>query len=242
MDGQPDPLTYGYWPARELGGSNPPAIQRPEQYDGSSVLCLACTQTSLGSAQQKKLVAQWCEVLPTLKLKALLFRSKVNQPLFEAAVRINGLEALFIKWSSIGDLGPIAACNSLASLYVGSSPSLYGLQSLSALRGLRHLFIQEVRDVRDLSFVSALGNLDEFGLSGGRGPKLPVDSLRPLSDLRSLKMLWLVNIRILNDGLAPLHELQQLASLRTSMRIDSPDIVALCKAVPSLNRFKPVWV
>lgn len=233
-------LRYGYWPSRELAGRFPPAIRYPGQYDGAHILSLACTQTALAPSAQRRLVREWCDLLPTLGVRTLLFRSRVNQDLFEAAVRIEGLEALFIKWSSIKAIDSIRRSTALQSLYIGDSPSLVGLRYLAELPLLRHLFVSGVREASDLGFAERLTGLEEFGISGG-GTKQRIDSLRPLGNLRALRLLWLVNIRVMDEGLMPLHGLQGLQSLRTSMGPENPEVAALRAAVPGLTRFQPVW-
>ena len=103
-----DELVFGYWPARQLRGDIPPAIREPSKYIGGDILNIACTQTSLTKSRQQKLVNEWCNLLPTLQIKTLVFSSKVSQQLFEAACNIPHLEALSIKWSSIVSFEPIS--------------------------------------------------------------------------------------------------------------------------------------
>jgi len=186
------------------------------------------------------LVDAWCSLLPELPLKTVLFCSKVSQKLFEAAVANPKLEALSLKWSSVESIGALAEHPALTALYVGDSPSLTGLDHLSSLPKLQHLFVQGVRDAADLTFAGKLLNLVEFGLSGGSKP-LRVDSLEPLQALHSLAILWLVRVRPVSGGLEPLHRLARLRSFRTSLNLQSDEVVALRNAVPALQYLQPVW-
>lgn len=235
-----DELVYGYWPARQLRGDFPAPIRDPGQLPGGSTLNIACTQTTLSRSQQDKLVDAWCELLPTLRVKTLLLSSKVPQRLFEAACAVPGLEALSIKWSSICSLDPISGLTSLRSLYIGSSPGIARLDPLSELKTLEHLFIAAVQDPVDLSFATDLVALREFGLSAARGRRMRVDSLEPLRSLGELELLWLVSVQVLHGGLAPLHGLRKLSSLRSTIRSTSPEFHALRAAVPTLVHFQPV--
>lgn len=235
-----DELVYGYWPARQLRGDIPPPVQEPSEYLRGEILNLACTQTSLPKARQEKLIDEWCYLLPSLQLKTVVFSSKVPQRLFEAACAIPNLEALNIKWSSIDSFEPISKLTSLQSLFLGSSPGLACLDSLSKCIGLEHLFIENIQEPVDLSFVEQLNKLLEFGLSATRGRKLKVLTLRPLSSLEKLELLWLVDLQILEGGLKPLHSLRNLSSLRTTIKTSSVEFQELCVAVQTLKHFKSV--
>lgn len=233
-------LTYGYWPSRQLSGQNPDSIRHPDEYTGSDVVNVACTQTGLPAGEQRRLVEAWCSILPVLPAKTVLFSSKVSQNLFEAAVANPKLEALSLKWSSLGSIGALAEHPALEALYLGDSPSLTGLNHLCSLPKLRHLFVQGVRESSDLKFASRLSKLVEFGLSGGSKP-LHVASLEPLQAMQSLAILWLVRVRPGSEGLKPLHRLAHLQSFRTSLNLHSDEVVELRKTIPALQYLQPVW-
>lgn len=233
-------LTFGYWPARQLSGQNPAAICHPQEYAGSDVVNIACTQTGLQPRQQRNLVDAWCSLLPELPVKTILFSSKVNQDLFEAAAANSKLEALFLKWSSVASIAALTGHPALTALYVGSSPSLTGLERLATIPRLQYLFLEGVRESADLAFAGQLPKLVEFGLSGGSRP-LRVESFKPLQALERLAILWLVRVRPLSGGLEPLHRLSGLRSFRTSLDLQCDEVVALRNALPALKYFQPVW-
>lgn len=232
-------LAFGYWPSRQLSGDIPHPIRHPDQYDGSDTLNLACTQTGLPAREQRNLIATWCSILPELPVRTIVFSSKVNQGLFDAAARNAGLEALFVKWSSVESIESLADHTALSALYLGSSPSLTGLRHLASLRELRHLFVVGARESADLGYARALSGLVEFGLSGS-GQPLVVDSLEPLGALHELAIMWLVRVRVRHGGLKPLHALRQLKSFRTSLDLQSREVVELREAVPALQHLQPV--
>lgn len=232
-------LRYGYWPSRQLSGRNPNPIRYPAEYTGADTLNLACTQTALSTHAQRKLVQEWCSLLPRLPVKTILFSSKVNQALFDAAAANSDLEALFVKWSSVASLGSVAEHPRLASLHLGDSPSATGLDHLSRLPALRHLFLAGVREASDLSFAKELPNLVEFGLSGGSKP-LAVESLEPLGGMHELAVLWLVRVRPRIGGLEPLRHLKRLQSFRSSFGATSREMLELGSVIPGLKYFQPV--
>jgi hypothetical protein len=240
MNQPADPLRYGYWPARQLNGEIPPAIKDPEAYEGFDVLNITHTQTGLSRSQQRQHTQAWIEFLPTVPATTIVLSSKVSDDLFAAACAAPQLEALSVKWSSITTLEPLRQAASLKALFFGSSPTVEDLAPLGELTQLRWLFIENVKAPVDLSFVAGLKELREFGLSASRGKKLAVKSLAPLAGLSDLEMLWLVSLQVEEGGLAPLHSLQRLVSLRSTIKKNSPEFQALCQAVPSLKYFQPV--
>lgn len=236
----PDLLRFGYWPSRQLSGEIPSPVRGPDEYRGTEVLNVACTQTGLPAGQQRRLVDEWIRFLPTVPATTIVFSSKVSQELFDAACAAPHLQALSVKWSSCSSLAALRCAPRLQALYLGSSPAISDLSPLSDLPDLRHLFLENVGEPVDLSSIRGLTELRELGLSAARGQRLRVVTLRHLSTIQSLEMLWLVSLEIERDGLLPLHKLQSLKSLRTTMRATSADFKDLCAAVPSLQYFQPV--
>lgn len=236
-----DEVQKGYWGSRRVAGALPSeSITHPDQLaPDADALILACTQTRLSASEQRKLVRTWCALLPQLPLKTLMFTTKVNQELFDAATRIKGLQALSIKWSSIRSVASVAECQSLVALDIGSSPSMTGLPHLARLPMLRSLRLENVREAADLSFVEGLTDLQEFGASGSMWTDLKIDSLWPLKDMHGLELLWLTGARVMNDGLVPLHGLRSLTTLHCAYNFRASEFAALRAATPSLKYGSP---
>jgi hypothetical protein len=233
-------LQNGYWGSRQLAGDFPTtSVVRPDEFKGGDVLSLACTQTSLPAAEQRKLVKAWCTLLPQLQLKTLLFTSKVSQELFDAATQIERLHALSIKWSSIKSISSVTHCKSLTALDIGSSPSMKGLELLAQLPRLRSLCVENVKEAQSLSFAANLAGLEEFGASGSMWTDLKIDSLWPLEDMQNLELLWLTGVKVSRDGLLPLHGLRKLKTLHCAYTFRASEFSALRSAVPSLEFGSP---
>jgi hypothetical protein len=233
-------IEWGYWPAMERAGLIPSPIQNPDEYDGAEIVNLCCTQTGLSPSKQRALVRSWCQLLPETSITTLVFRSRVSQPLFEAALRIRSLSALFVKWGGLTDLEPCLGHPGLTSLYIGSSPSLTGLGHLTSVTQLTHLFLNDVRQASQLEYVYGLNKLLEFGL-GGRSLRVRVASLEPIAALQNLATLWLVNVSAADKSLEHLYALRSLRSFRTDRDPDSREIVSMCEAIPTLQYLRPVW-
>jgi hypothetical protein len=229
-------LVHGYWGALSRAGGTPGvSIASPDQFDGGDTLSLACTQTYFSASDERKLLKAWCALLPQLKLKTLIFTSRVNQALFDAATQVEGLQALSIKWSGIKSIRSIVDCAGLSALKIGSTPSLTGLEVLPRLQALRSLNIENVRQAQDLSFAAGMPQLLELGVSGSMWSDQKIDSLRPLEDLPDLQVLWLVAAKVQRDGLIPLHGLPRLAALYCGFNFRAHEFADLRAAVATLR-------
>lgn len=236
----PEELQHGYWGARRLAGLLPTrVIRNPEELHNVEALRIACTQTGLSSTEQRKLVKRWCQVLPQVKAKTLMFETKLNQELFDAATQVQGLQALYIKWSQIRAVDPIKECKSLIALEIGSSPSLTGLFNLRTLPNLKSLRLENVREAQNLDFVLGMKTLEEFGICGSVWTIQRLDNLWPLKDLDNLQLLWLIGARVLYDGLRPLHGHRKLTALKSSFYFSKSEFFALRSATPSLKFGSP---
>ena len=240
MPSQTDLLRLGYWPSLWLSGELPSAIRSVGEDVGATALNIACTQTGLPAAQQRRIVGEWVRHLPTVRATTVVFSSKVSQDLFDAACGVPDLQALNIKWSSCRSLAQLKQAKSLRALFIGSSPEVTDLSPIAELPNLKYLFIENVRGPVDLSFLRTLRGLREFGLSASRGKRLKVVSLSALAPLAELEMVWLISLQIMQDGLRPLHSLPRLTSLRTTIGATSSDLIELRAAVPTLQYLEPV--
>ena len=235
-----DCLRFGYWPSRQGAGEIPRPVLDPDEYRDLDVLNISCTQTGLPASRQRRIVQAWVNALPTVRASTVVFSCKVTQDLLDAACRAPDLRALFVKWSSCTSLDALSQAPALEALFIGSSPQVSDLSPLSGLSHLEHLFLANVTAPVDLSFAAGLRQLKEFGLSAARGRRMKVRSLEPLAQLQRLEMLWLVSLQVMHGGLRPLHSLQGLRSLRTTVSPRSAEYRDLCAAVPSLTYFHPV--
>ncbi len=140
---------FWYWkPAARF----PPAvITRPKEYDGGDRLCVACTQTDLSAREQRALVNEWCETLPTLKdVRFAWFSSRVSQALFDAACRMPQLEGLYIKWSGIADLSSLEQAQGVRYFHLGQSAKVESIEPLGRCLKLRWLGLELLSRIREL--------------------------------------------------------------------------------------------
>ena len=224
-----------HWDETHLPSRDPSEWNlKPEMFAHLDSLYLRCTQTSLSDAVQRKLVKIWCEIIPTLNVSSLTLATKTNQQLVDAACSLSKLSHLRIGWGGAKTLEPIANCQHLVSLEIGSTPSLSGLEAVQTLKSLKILKIENVKAAQDLSFVSSMHTLTELGICGSMWTDQKVDDLWPIAKLNNLETLHLIATRVLRDGLSPLHGMPNLKSLNASFYYSSVEFEALRSTTPSL--------
>lgn len=227
-----------YWYYRPQRNFPPPLVRLPDEYDGGERLSLGITQTGLTPAKQKALVREWCALLPTLaNVRTLWFHSKVTQEMLEAACAMPALEGLYVKWSGITSLAPLAGLPRLAYFHLGSAPSAEGLEALATLPGLVDLEISNVRAAADLRFVEGLAGLRALSVSGDSNSIKPLNipNLAPLACLHALERLTLSTVRVENPSLAPLAGLAKLKYLRLSNAFPMEEVAWLAGRRPDIH-------
>jgi hypothetical protein len=228
----------GYWYHQREPRFPPDAIRDPEQYDGGDRICVWCTQTSLPASKQRKLVARWIELLPTLEgVNTLWFTSKVPQTLFAAACKMANLQGLYIKWSSIDDLAPIREARALRFFHLGSSTRLPSIEPLSTRENLLWLELENINRVSGISSISSLRSLVGLAIEGSTWTTQRISTLAPLERLTDLRYLSLINTKVADCSLRPLHSLSQLRTFRHALWWTDAELGSLYAALPQLQRW-----
>jgi len=223
-----------YWdPFHEAGLIYPP-VREVKDYNGQEVLGIAYAQYDDTPSTRKKRLREWCEALPGMKIRVLAFYAG-HQDLFDAATRIQGLEALISGWGTIKTVASVADCKSLVALNIASKPSITGVHCVNQLPLLRVLGIVNVREIYDLGFLSSMSALEELDICGSMWSVQKVASLYPLANLKNLRSLFLLDTRISRDGLRPLHQLKNLENLVCDFHYRASEFTALKQALPSLK-------
>jgi hypothetical protein len=134
----------------------------------------------------------------------------VPQQLFEAACRVPNLEGLYIKWSGISTLTPLAGAVHLLYLHLGQSAHVPSIEPLGEIGRLRWLGLELLSNVREFSAIGKLVGLDGLSLEGSMGTTWRVSTLTPLGSLTSLRFLSIANLRSDDMTLAGLFPLTNL--------------------------------
>jgi hypothetical protein len=200
-----------HWAKVARAGAEPRSIRRPQEYGGGAELSILCTQLDVPAKQQRLLVEEWCETLPTLKdVRTLWFQSRVPQALFEAACRLPALEGLWIKWSGITGLDALPQLGKLRYFHLGQSGGLRSLSLLAEMPRLEWLQLGGTVKATDIESLAPLSRLIGLGFTGGDGQAIRLPSLAPLSRLSSLRWLHLGALRVEDKSLRPLAALPEL--------------------------------
>lgn len=225
---------HGFWRHRPAENFPPRAIRAPDDFQGGEHLSIACTQTELSAKAQKALVQSWCECLPTLTgVRYVWFQSRTPQALFEAACQMPALEGLYVKWSGIQSLTPLAGNQDLRYLYLGSSPGIPSLEPLTGLSQLRWLQLDNLKLITDLEPLSALRELEGLGFVGAEGKRHMVPTLAPLRELTQLRWLHLGALHVADGSLRPLANLTNLRWLGTGNYFSVDEFAWLAEALPN---------
>lgn len=200
-----------YWYHRPSENWPPEAVQEPGEIRSDGRLSVWCTQTHRNANEQRKLVARWCETLPTLKgVRHLWLGSRVPQKLFDAACRVPGLESLYIKWSGIKKLNALEHADGLRYLHIGSSTGVESIQPLGSLKSLRWLGLEKFTRIRCLDPLADLVDLEGLTVEGSEWTTQNVETLAPIGKLLNLRYLAIANLRSTDQTLSPLFTLRRL--------------------------------
>lgn len=217
-----------FWYHRPEEQHPPPSIVWPSQLDSGDRLAVACTQRDLTRSRQKTLIKAWCRLLPTLEgLKLLWLNSRVPQELFGAACAVPGIEGLYIKWSGIKSLSPIANASSLRYLHIGSSPGIKSILPLASQKGLKWLGLENLKRIDDLSPLEELTLLRGLLVEGSMWTTQRVRTLEPIGRLSQLEYLSIANLRAADETLRPLFSLRNLHSFHAGHWWDEEEIEEL---------------
>lgn len=236
MELSKEQIRDGFWYHKPENNFPPESISYPGDYSGDENLNIVCTQLSISEYQQKKLVKEWTNTLPTLEnVRYLWFRSRVNQSLFEAACSMPSLEGLFIKWSGVKNIESLKKLNNLKYLHVGSSAQVTSINVLGNLTKLLVLEIENFKRITKLEPIGNLINLEGLGVSGDIWTTQNVESLSPLISLKNLRYLFLDNLKTPNMRLKSILHLKSLVNLKTSYWWPKSDYSLLRNNLPELK-------
>ncbi len=146
---------------------------------------------------------------------------------------------LWVRGPKIKDLNFLNDYPNVKKLFLSTIKTDY-LTPISKLKDLIHLELTNVGNGTNLDFISHLNKLEILRLQtpvgwDGSGKVIKYISLNPLSNLRKLKELTLLDVVFENDGLEPLIKIKSLSQLTTRNRFTTRDFAKLAKYKPDLN-------
>jgi len=230
-------IEHGFWFWDRENDFPPKSIQLPSEYEGQSKVNIACTQIlEISPTEQKKLIKNWTEFLPTCKdLEMLWFATHTTQRLFDSVCNLENLIGLNIKWSNIRTLDNITNLKNLKYLKIGSSSQIESITPLSSLTNLEVLAIENFKKITDFSSLSALTNLTFLSIEGGMYTKQKIDTFEPISKLANLIYFSTAMISCVDKRIDPILKLKNLITLNWAFDITKKDMVRLKSELPNLK-------
>jgi Leucine-rich repeat (LRR) protein len=230
-------IEHGFWLLDKANQFPPDAITYPSEYEGGKSVNIACTQLlDFKTADQKKLIKQWTQFLPTCsEIEMLWFTSQISQELFDGICMMNNLVGLNIKWSNIKSLDSITNLNNLKYLRIGDSAKIESIEPVASLTNLEVLVIENFKKICDFSLLSALTNLNFLSIEGGIYTKQKVESFEFVSNLINLIYFSTAMISCPDKRIDPILKLKKLVTLNWSFALSKKEVERLKVEIPKLK-------
>lgn len=229
-------IEKGFWLWDKKKEFPPDSIIYPAQYIGQTKLNIACTQRSdLKPAQQKKLINDWADFLPTCNnVEFLWLTTTTPQIIFDSACLLDKLIGLNIKNSNIKSLDSLSKLKKLKYLRIGNSSKVESIEALKNLTVLEVLVIENFKNISDFSLIKELSSLKFLTIEGGFSNKQKVDDFQFLAALKNLIYLSTAMISTTKKDIEPLFKLKHLKTLNWAFDLTKSEMEKLKQELPDL--------
>ena len=230
-------IENGFWVWDKKNEFPPDSITFPTQYNGQTKLNVACTQRSdLTPTQQKNLIKEWADFLPSCKnIELLWFTTTTPQNIFDSSCLLQNLVGLNIKNSNIKALDNLSKLKNLKYLRIGDSPKIESIEPLQNLTNLEVLVIENFKNISDFALLKVLINLKFLTIEGGMYRKQNVDSFQFLADLKNLIYLSTTMINSTNKSIDTVFKLKNLKTLNWAFDLTKSEMEKLKQELPNLK-------
>jgi hypothetical protein len=190
----------------------------------------------LTPTQQKNLIKEWANFLPSCKnIELLWFTTTTPQTIFDSACLLNNLVGLNVKNSNIKSLDNLSKLKNLKYLRIGDSSKIESIEPLQNLTNLEVLVIENFKNISDLSLLKVLTNLKFLTIEGGIYKKQTVDSFQFLADLKNLVYLSTTMISSKDKSVDTLFKLEHLKTLNWAFDLTKSEMEKLKQMLPNLK-------
>jgi hypothetical protein len=230
-------IEHGFWLWDKTNGFPPDSITYPNEYKGQKKVNIACTQRlDMTPTEQKKLVKDWSQFLPTCEdIEMLWFTTHTTPQLFDSVCKLDKLVGLNIKWSSTKSLDDISNLNDLKYLRIGSSAKIESIKPITTLTKLEVLVIENFKKISDFSLLATLINLKFLSIEGSMYTKQKVDSFEFITKLTNLIYFSTTMISCPDKRIDPTLKLKNLVTLDWSFDLSQKEMERLKKELPNLK-------
>lgn len=231
-------IERGVWYYDQKSPWQPKGTVFPDKYSGDSLLTVNCqlSEEIKTNAEQKKLIKDWCNILPNLEnVKYIWFSAQLNQELFDSVCEMPNLEGLCIDQSNLQSLGQLPKLKGLKHLYIGNAPKIKDISPLTELTNLVTLDLENIKVLQDISPICELKWLEGLQIDGAMMTYQKINTLKPIDKLQNLKYLTLIATKILDKSLRPIAGIKSLVRVSTANWYKKGEFEYLCNNLPNLK-------
>lgn len=188
-----------------------------------------------GTARRLERIAE----LPQLEA---LWANPASLELLRAGAQAPALRAIYVcHFKRLSEVS-LAGALRLEHLMLSWAPQLVDLGFLAGLPSLRTIYLEDMKRV-DLTTLPDLPEVTGLHLGGGMWSTLKVQTLEPLMRLPRLRYLRLSNVRPADGNLRPISELRDLRELYLPNFFELEEVARLAGALPNVagNTLTPVF-
>jgi hypothetical protein len=230
-------IENGFWVWDKKNEFPPDSITYTAQFSGQTKLNIACTQRNdLTPTQQKNLIKEWVDFLPSCKnIELLWFTTTTPQTIFDSACLLQNLVGLNIKNSNIKSLDNLSKLKNLKYLRIGDSSKIESIEPLQNLTHLEVLVVENFKNISDFALLKVLTNLKFLTIEGGMYKKQNVDSFQFLADLKNLIYLSTTMINSTDKSVDTVFKLKNLKTLNWAFDLTKSEMEKLKQELPNLK-------
>lgn len=158
---------------------------------------------------------------------------KVNQKEFNTILSLVNPKMLHMYELRVEDLSIISSLKDVEVLALEWNTKAQSLWDLSKNTFLKSLSITDFSKLNDIAPLQKNTGLELLQLSGGIWNSLNLNTLQPLRYLKNLKYLGLSNIKVKDESLEPISELEGLKELEISNQFPTEEYARLSVTLPN---------
>ncbi|CRK84579.1 leucine-rich repeat domain-containing protein [Neobacillus massiliamazoniensis] len=156
----------------------------------------------------------------------------VNQKEFDLIINSINPKTLYIYEMRVEDLSALERLENVEKLYLCWNPKATKLWDMSKNPNLKYLSIEDFKRLNQIDPIESCSYLEELNLSGGIWNTLIINTLSPIKNLQSLKILGLSNIKLKDESLEPISYLKNLLELELSNQFPTEEFARLSVVLP----------
>lgn len=173
--------------------------------------------------------------IASFKHVTMLKARQVDQDFLNEIAQLHNLTYLEMDVVTAEDLAPLRHLARLKTLKLEGVRKASDFAELLKLPSMTKLFITNAKYVTDLSFLAKADRLESLGVEGSMWTEQKIDSLKPLSHLKSLQALFMTSVVLVDKTLTYLATIPNLRILDCADFAPAEQFKALRRLMPRLE-------